>query len=154
MKPEEKITGYQAVEQDTFLKSLFNEDFLMSPSLNFTANVLASIKQKENLALDSSVSAVGKKVTFLIFGLIALINLVVVFIIWPYVSVWLPEEGLFRYLLENMNSVFLDYVIRIFTRTFSFSLIFIIALASFSLFGVDDFLKKRFRILQKTSFMF
>jgi len=154
MNAEEKITGFQAVEQDTFLKSLFNEGFLMSPSLNFSANVLASIQQKESLALDSSVSTVGKNVTFLIFGLIALINLVVVFIVWPYVSVWLPEEGLFRYLLENMNSLFLDYVLSIFTRTFSFSLIFIIALASFSLFGVDDFLKKRFRILQNNSFMF
>lgn len=154
METEDKITGYQAVEQDTFLKSLFNEDFLMSPSMNFTANILAAIQQKESMALDTSASTVGKKVTFLIFGLIALINLVVVFIVWPYVSVWLPEEGLFRYLLENMNSLFLDYVLRIFTRTFSFSLIFIIALASFSLFGVDDFLKKRFRILQNSSFMF
>lgn len=154
MNTEEKTAGYQAVEQDTFLKSLFNEDYLLSPSLNFTANIMASVQQKESLAIDPSVSAVGKKVTFLIFGLIALINITLVFIIWPYISVWLPEEGIVRYLLENMNTVFLDYVIRIFTRTFSFSLIFIIALASFSLFGVDDFLRKRFSVLQNTGFMF
>jgi len=153
MNTEEKTAGYQALEQDTFLKSLFNEDYLLSPSLNFTANIMASVQQKESLALDPGVSAVGKKVTFLIFGLIALINLAVVFIIWPYISVWLPEEGIVRYLLENMNTVFLDYVIRIFTRTFSFSLLFIIALASFSLFGIDDFLRKRFRISQNTGFM-
>jgi hypothetical protein len=154
MKTEEKTAGYQAVEQDTFLKSLFNEDYLLSPSLNFTANIMASIQQKESLAIDSSVSTVGKKVTFLIFGLIALINLIVVFIVWPYITVWLPEEGIIRYLLENTNSVFVDYVISIFSRTFSFSLIFIIALASFSLFGLDDILRKRFRILQNTGFMF
>ena len=154
MKTEEKTAGYQAVEQDTFLKSLFNEDYLMSPSLNFTANIMAVVQQKESLALDPSVSAVGKKVTFLIFGLIALINITLVFIIWPYISVLLPEEGIIRYLLENMNTVFLDYVFRIFTRTFSLSLIFIIALASFSLFGIDDMLRKRFRILQNSNFMF
>ncbi len=154
MESEQKITGYQAVEQDTFLKSLFNENHLMSPSLNFTTNIMAAIQQKDSLAFDSGINTVGKNVTFLIFGLIALINLTVVFIIWPYVSVWLPEEGLFRYMLENINTVFLDYVVRIFSRTISFSLIFIIALASFSLFGVDNFLKKRFRIPQNTSFMF
>ncbi len=154
MKTEEKTAGYQAVEQDTFLKSLFNEDYLLSPSLNFTANIMASVQQKESLALDPSVSAVGKKVTFLIFGLIALINLVVVFVLWPYVAAWLPEEGIIRYLIENMNTVFVDYIIRIFSRTFSFSLIFIIALASFSLFGIDDVLRKRFRIFQNTGFMF
>lgn len=154
MKAEEKTSGYHVVEQDTFLKSLFNEDHLLSPSLNFTANIMANVQQKESLALDPSVSAVGKKVTFLIFGLIALINLAVVFIIWPYISVWLPEEGIVRYLLENMNTVFLDYVIRIFSRTFSFSLIFIIALAAFSLFGIDDFLRKRFSVFQNTGFMF
>lgn len=153
MKTEEKTMGYQAVEQDTFLKSLFNEDYLMSPSMNFTANIMAKVQQKESLALDPGVSTVGKKVTFLIFGLIALINIVVVFFVWPYMAAWLPEEGIIRYLIENVNTVFLDYIIRIFTRTFSFSLIFIIALASFSLFGVDDFLRKRFRVLQNTSFM-
>ncbi|MCD6091588.1 MAG: hypothetical protein J7J72_08820 [Bacteroidales bacterium] len=154
MKTEEKITGYQAVEKDMFLKSLFNEEYLMAPSMNFTANIMAVIQQKESLTPNPSISAVGKNVTFLIFGLIALINLVVIYIIWPYVSVWLPEEGLLRYLLENINSVFLDYVIRIFSRTSSFSLIFIIALATFSLFGIDDFLRKNFRVLQKTGFMF
>ncbi|MDA3905433.1 MAG: hypothetical protein PF484_05085 [Bacteroidales bacterium] len=154
MNKEEHTTGYQAVEQDTFLKSLFNDNHLMAPSLNFTANVLAAIQKKESLVLDPNVNAVGKNVTYLIFGLIALINLVVIYIIWPYVSVWLPEEGILRYLLENMNTVFLDYAIRIFSRTASFSLIFIIALALFSLFGIDDFLRKRFRILQNTGFMF
>lgn len=154
MKTEEKITEYQAIEKDAFLKSLFNEDSLMAPSLNFTSNILESIKKKESFATSQAVSPVGKKVTFLIFGLIGLINLVVVFIIWPYVSVWLPEEGILRYLLENVNSVFLDFVISIFSRTFSFSLLFIITLASFSLFGVDDFLRKRFRILQNSGFMF
>lgn len=154
MKREENTTGYQAVEQDTFLKSLFNDNHLMAPSLNFTANVLAAIQKKESLVLDPNVNAVGKNVTYLIFGLIALINLVVIYIIWPYVSVWLPEEGILRYLLENMNTVFLDYAIRIFSRTASFSLIFIIALALFSLFGIDDFLRKRFRILQNSGFMF
>lgn len=154
MKTEEKITEYQAIEKDAFLKSLFNEDSLMAPSLNFTSNILEAIKKKESFATGQEVSPVGKKVTFLIFGLIGLINLVVVFIIWPYVSVWLPEEGILRYLLENVNSVFLDFVVSIFSRTFSFSLLFIIALASFSLFGVDDFLRKRFRILQNSGFMF
>lgn len=154
MKTGEKTTGYQAVEQDTFLKSLFNEDYLLSPSLNFTANIMANIQEKESLAVNPSVSTVGKKVTFLIFGLIALINLAVVFFVWPYVSVWLPEEGIIRYLLDNMNTVFLDYLIRIFSRTFSLSLIFIIALASFSLFGIDDILRKRFRAFQNTGFMF
>lgn len=154
MKAEEKTSGYRVVEQDTFLKSLFNENHLLSPSLNFTANIMASVQQKESLAIDPNVSTVGKNVTFLIFGLIALINLAVVFIVWPYVSVWLPEEGIVRYLLENMNTVFLDYVFRIFTRTFSFSLIFIIAIALFSLFGIDDALRKRFNILQNTGFMF
>jgi polyferredoxin len=133
---------------------LFNDNHLMAPSLNFTANVLAAIQKKESLVLDPNVNAVGKNVTYLIFGLIALINLVVIYIIWPYVSVWLPEEGILRYLLENMNTVFLDYAIRIFSRTASFSLIFIIALALFSLFGIDDFLRKRFRILQNSGFMF
>ena len=154
MKTEEKTTGYQAVEQDTFLKSLFNEKYLMSPSLNFTVNIMADIQQKESLVPNQSISAVGKNVTFLIFGLIALINVTLIFIIWPYVSAWLPEEGIIRYLLENVNTVFVDYIIRIFSRTFSFSLIFIIALASFSLFGVDDFLRKRFRIMQNSGFMF
>ena len=154
MKTIEKTEGYQEVDQDTFLKSLFNENYLLSPSLNFTANIMANVQQKESLASEYSVSTVGKKITFLIFGLIALINLTVVFIIWPYISVWLPEEGIIRYLLENVNTIFLDYVIRIFTRTFSLSLIFIIALASFSLFGIDDILRKRFRILQNNGFMF
>ncbi len=154
MKTEEKTTEYQIIEKDAFLKSLFNEDSLMAPSLNFTANIVASLQKKESFATNQEVSAVGKRVTFLIFGLIGLINLVAVFIIWPYVSVWLPEEGILRYLLENMNTVFVDYVIRIFSRTFSFSLLFIIALALFSLFGVDGFLRKRFRILQNTGFMF
>lgn len=153
MKTEEKTSGYEAVEQDTFLKSLFNEDYLMAPSLNFTANIMANILQKEGSVVEP-VSTVGKKVTFLIFGLIALINLIVVFIIWPYASVWLPEEGIIRYLLENMNTVVLDYIIRIFSRTFSFSLIFIIALALFSLFGIDDYLRKRFRLMQNSGFMF
>ena len=151
MKKEERIVGYEAVEQDSFLRSLFNEDSLMSPSMNFTANVMASIQKKESNSSEPSVSAVGKNVTFLIFGLVALINLAVLYVAWPYVSVWLPEEGILRYLLENMNSLFLDYVIRIFSRTFSFSLIFIIALALFSLFGVDDFLRNRLRIFRKTS---
>jgi len=154
MNTEDKIAGYQEVEQDNFLKSLFNEDCIMSPSLNFTANIMVKIQAKESAIITPAINTVGKKVTFLIFGLIALINLTIVFILWPYVSVWLPEEGLFRYLLENLNSVVSDYILRIFMRTVSFSLIFIIILGSFSLLGVDSFLKKRFRILQNTGFMF
>lgn len=152
MKTEEKAAGMEAVEQDHFLKSMFNESYLMSPSLNFTTNLMAVI-QKETIGIKAPASSVGKKVTFFIFGLIALINITLIYIIWPYVSVWLPEEGIVRYLLDNMNSVFVDYIIRIFTRTFSFSLIFIIALASFSLFGIDDFIKKRFRAMQHNGFM-
>lgn len=153
MKTEEKTVGYQAVEQDTFLKSLFNEDYLMSPSLNFTSNIMEAIQQKESLASKAVVNPVGKKITFLIFGLIALLNMAVIFLVWPYISVWLPEEGIVRYLLDNINTVFLDYIIRIFSRTYSFSLIFIIALASFSLFGIDDYLRNRSRTMHKSGFM-
>ncbi|MBN2237487.1 MAG: hypothetical protein JW729_07995 [Bacteroidales bacterium] len=152
MKTEENSAGYQAVEQDAFLKSLFNEDYLMSPSLNFTASILEKVQQREGLTETPAVSVVGKNITFLIFGLIALLNLVVLFIVWPYISVWLPEEGILRYLLQNVNTVFANYIYHIFTRTFSFSLLFIIALASFSLFGIDDYLRKRFHILPKSGY--
>lgn len=154
MNTDKKTEGYQAVEQDHFLKSLFNENCLMSPSMNFTPNIMALIQEKAGVGIEAPVNKVGKNVTFLIFGLIALINLTLVYIIWPYVSVWLPEEGILYFLLENMNGAFFDFFIRIFTHTFSFTVIFILTLASFSFFGVDDYLRKRFRTMQHNGFMF
>jgi hypothetical protein len=154
MNTEDKMESYQEIEKDNFLKSLFNEDCLMSPSLNFTSNLMQKINAKDIAVSSAATNAVGKKITFLIFGLIALINICLIFFLWPYVSVWLPEEGLFRYFLENLNTIISAYAIRIFLRTASFSLIFIIILASFSLFGIDNILKKRFRILQNSTFIF
>jgi hypothetical protein len=148
MKTEKNIERSEFDERDLFLKSLFSENHLMSPSLGFTAGILAKIHQKASIPSESVVSTAGKNITFLIFILIALINLILVNVVWPYVSVWLPEEGILRYLLENLNTLVLDYALGFISSTFTFSLLFIIALASFSLFGVDGFLRKHFGLMQ------
>ncbi len=154
MKKKENIGLDQSILNDPFLKTLFKEEQLTQPSEKFTANIMAKLKQKQQIVIDSSLNTVGKKVTYLIFGLIALLNLSLIYFIWPYLSVWLPEEGILSYLLDNLNVVFINYAQHIFSRTFSLSLLFIIVLSSISLFGMDDFLRKHFRGMQNSHFLF
>jgi hypothetical protein len=154
MKEIENKNTDQSVLNDPFLKTLFKEEQLAQPSENFTANIMAKLKQKQQIVIDGSLNAVGKKITYLIFGLIALLNVSLLYLIWPYLSVWLPEEGILSYLLDNLNNVLINYAQHIFSRTFSLSLLFIIVLSSISLFGMDDFLRKYFHKIQNSHFLF
>jgi hypothetical protein len=118
--------------EDLFLKALIKNDGLKTPSKDFTAMVMSRLPKAEKLVVEST-KMVGKNITFLIFGLVAIINLIVLFFLWPYLSVWIPDNSLISIILDNANSLITQYALTFFSRSATLGLLIIIATGGYFL---------------------
>lgn len=143
MKDEEK--DKEQIE-DLFLKALIKNDGLKVPSRNFTASVISKLPKKQ-VVVDESSRFVGKNLTLLIFVLVAIINVLVLYFLWPYFSVWIPENSFVNIILDSIGLFVKDYASRIFNQSATLSLLFIIGFGIFVLIGKEEF----YKILNKFS---
>lgn len=126
--------------EDLFLQALIKNDGLKVPSKNFTAAVMSKLPNRQVVVEESS-RFVGKNLTLLIFVLVAIINAVVVYFLWPYFSVWIPENSFVNIIIDSMSLFIKDYASRIFNQSATVSLLFIIGFGVFVLIGKEEFQK-------------
>lgn len=136
--------------EDLFLQALIRNDGLKTPSRDFTKRVMANLPSGKVVVQESS-RFIGKNLTLLIFFLIAIINLIIVYLIWPYLSVWLPENSLFAVVIENANTFLRHYVSQFMDRSATVSLLIIIGISIFVLFGRDEMLNGWNKITKRLS---
>lgn len=126
--------------EDLFLQALIKNDGLKVPSRNFTASVMSKLPKKQ-IVVEESSKFIGRNLTILIFSLVAIINIVVVYFLWPYFSVWIPENSIVTLVLDSVKLFILDYAGRIFNQSATLSLLLIIGFGVFFLIGKDEFQK-------------
>lgn len=126
--------------EDLFLQALIKNDGLKVPSRNFTATVMSKLPKKQVVVEESS-KFIGRNLTILIFALIAIINMIVLYLLWPYFSVWIPENSLVNIILDSMTLFVKDYASRIFNQSATVSLLVIIGFGIFVLIGREEFQK-------------
>ncbi len=118
--------------EDLFLKALIKNDGLKTPSKDFTALVMSKLPVAEKIVVESS-KVIGKNITWLIFGLIALINLLILYFLWPYLSVWIPENSLIAIVLDRANGFVAHYLTSFISRSATLSLLIIIGIGGYFL---------------------
>lgn len=123
--------------EDLFLKALIKNDGLKTPSRDFTKNIMAKIPSGKVVVEESS-RFVGRNLTMLIFFLVGIINLVIMYFIWPYLSVWLPENSILAFMLENANNFLSQHLSYLFERSATISLLLIIGLGLVIILGRDE----------------
>lgn len=126
--------------EDLFLQALIKNDGLKVPSKNFTATIMSKLPKKQVVVEESS-KFIGKNLTLLVFGLVAIINIIVLYFLWPYLSVWIPENSFVNIIFDSITIFVKEYASRIFNQSATVSLIFIIGLGVFVLIGKDEFQK-------------
>lgn len=136
--------------EDLFLQALIRNDGLKTPSRDFTSKVMAKLPSGKVVVKESS-RFIGKNLTLLIFLLIAVINLVIIYLIWPYLSVWLPENSLFALVLANANDFIQLYFDKFIDRSATLSLLIIIGFGVFILFGRDEMMSGWNKITKRLS---
>ena len=94
---------------------------------------------------------IWKNLTIFIFFLIAIINLIIVYLLWPYLSVWLPENSLFAVVVDNANTFIRHYVSQFMDRSATIFLLVIIAISLFVLLGRDEMLNGWNKITKRLS---
>jgi len=137
MKEEEK---YKEELEDLFLQALIRNDGLKVPSKNFTATVMSKLPKKQVVVEESS-KFIGKNLTLIIFGLVAVINIAILYFVWPYLSVWIPENSFVNIILDSVSIFIREYASRLFNQSATVSLLFIIGFGIFVLIGKDEFQK-------------
>lgn len=123
--------------EDLFLKALIKNDGLKTPSRDFTKNIMAKIPTGKVVVEESS-RFVGRNLTMFIFFLVGVINLVILYFIWPYLSVWLPENSILAFMLENANNFLSQHISQLFERSATISLLLIIGFGLFILLARDE----------------
>lgn len=126
--------------EDLFLQALIKNDGLKVPSRNFTSSVMSKLPKKQVVVEESS-KFIGRNLTILIFSLVAIINVVVLYLLWPYLSVWIPENSLITIILDSVTLFIKDYASRIFNQSATVSLLIIIGFGIFILIGREEFQK-------------
>lgn len=126
--------------EDLFLQALIRNDGLKVPSKNFTVSVMAKLPKKQVVVEESS-KFIGKNLTLLIFILVAIINAVVLYFLWPYLSLWIPENSFVNIIIDSMSLFIKDYASRIFNQSATVSLLFIIGFGIFIIIGKEEFQK-------------
>jgi len=126
--------------EDLFLQALIKNDGLKVPSRNFTSSVMSKLPKKQVVVEESS-KFIGRNLTILIFSLVAIINVVVLYLLWPYLSVWIPENSLVTIILDSVTLFIKDYASRIFNQSATVSLLIIIGFGIFILIGREEFQK-------------
>ncbi len=133
MNQQEKI-------DDQFLKALIKSDGIKSPSFNFTAKIMAKIPTGEVIVEESS-RLIGKNLTLLIFVLVGIANAVLLYFIWPYLSIWIPENGFLMFLIENTQLFVRSYFMTVIQGSATISLLLVIALGSITLIGREEIIE-------------
>lgn len=131
---------HKEIEQveDLFLKALIKNDGLKVPSKNFTASIMAKLPSPKVVA-EESTRFLGRNLTLIIFGIVAVINIIIIYFLWPYFSVWIPENSVIGMVLDNLSALVSGYATRIFHQSITISLLLIIGLGIFVLIGKDSF---------------
>ena len=143
MKEQENIS-------DLFLQALIKNDGLKTPSRDFTSRVMANIPSGKVVVKESS-RFIGRNLTLLIFLLIGIINLIVIYFLWPYLSVWIPENSLLTMIIENASTILGYYANRIFNQSVTISLLIIIGIGIFVLVGRDEMMDSWNKISKRLS---
>jgi len=118
--------------EDLFLKALIKNDGLKTPSRDFTSLVMSRLPVAEKIVVESS-KMIGKNITWLIFGLIALVNIIIIYFLWPYLSVWIPENSLIAIVLDKANGFVSHYLTSFISRSATLSLLIIIGTGGYFL---------------------
>lgn len=124
--------------EDLFLQALIRNDGLKVPSRNFTANVMSKLPKKQVVVEESS-KFIGRNLTLLIFILVGIINMLILYFVWPYISVWIPENSLVDIIISSLLIFIKEYAGRIFNQSATISLLFIIGFGIFIIVGKDEF---------------
>ena len=122
---------------DKFLKALIKSDGIKSPSRDFTKNIMARIPKREVITKESS-RIIGKNLTLFIFILIGLLNSIILYFIWPYLSVWIPENSFYLFVFENVKVLIKSHLMTIIHRSTTISLLLIITLGSITIIGKEE----------------
>jgi len=131
---------------DRFLKALIKSDGIKSPSRDFTKNIMARIPKREVIAKEST-RIVGKNLTLSIFILIGLLNIIILYFVWPYLSVWIPENSFFLFVLDNLKILVKSHMMTIIHRSTTISLLLTITLGSITIIGKEEIIE----MFQKTN---
>jgi len=142
MKQQEQL-------HDTFLKSLIKSDGLMKPSYDFTAKLMAKLPFEHKLAQEPS-PFIGRNLTLLIFLLVAFINFIVLYLIWPYLSVWLPENSIVLFILDQAELLIRSHFATIINRSATISMVLVIGLGTTTLIGREEITHLFFKQNNKT----
>lgn len=126
--------------EDLFLQALIRNDGLKVPSRNFTAAVMSKLPKKQAVVEESS-KFIGRNLTLLIFVLVAILNMVIVYLLWPYFSIWIPENSLVNVILDGISIFIVEYANKLFNQSATVSLLFVIGFGIFFLVGRDEFQK-------------
>lgn len=122
--------------EDSFLQSLIKSDGLSKPSWDFTNKLMARLPIK-NVEIEESSSLIGRNITLFIFILIGFINLLTIYLLWPYLSVWLPENSILLFIIDQANTLLHTYVTALFNRSATISLLLVIILGVTTIVGKD-----------------
>jgi len=122
---------------DKFLQALIKTDGIRSPSFNFTNAVMARIPKKE-VVVEESTRLIGKNLTLLIFVLIGILNIALIYFLWPYISVWIPENSFVLFIIENIKLFARSYVLTLVQRSATISLLLVITLGSITIIGKEE----------------
>lgn len=139
--------------EDLFLKALIKNGGLKTPSKDFTTRIMAKIPSTLTVVQESS-RLIGKNLTLLIFVLVGIVNLLIIYFVWPYLSIWLPENSLLLFLIESANSFLRTYFVELVSRSATISLLFVIALGSITILGKDEIMNKFQRFGKKPTLKF
>lgn len=126
--------------EDLFLKALIKNDGLKVPSRDFTSKVMAKIPSGK-VVIEESSRFMGRNLTLLIFFLVGIINLVVLYFLWPYITVWVPENSMLTLIFDSIILFAKDYASRIFDQSATIALLFIIGFGVFVIVGSRDWKK-------------
>jgi hypothetical protein len=123
--------------EDLFLQALIRNDGLKVPSRNFTASVMAKLPKKQ-LVIEESSKFIGKNLTILIFVMVAIINIVVLYFLWPYFSLLIPENSFVNIIIDSASVFVGEYANKIFNQSATVSLLVIIGFGIFVLLGREE----------------
>jgi hypothetical protein len=135
---------------DLFLQALIKNDGLKVPSKSFTKIIMDRLPNKQ-IVIEESSHFIARNLTLLIFLLIAIINVVIVYFLWPYISIWLPENNFINIILDSISFFARDYISRIIEQSATVSLLFIIGIGGFVLLGGDAVQKFVGKIIKRPS---
>jgi hypothetical protein len=94
---------------------------------------------KKQVVVEESSKFIGRNLTLLIFILVGIINMLILYFVWPYISVWIPENSLVDIIISSLLIFIQDYAGRLFNQSATISLLFIIGFGIFIIVGKDEF---------------